>query len=119
MNTRLLQLICLLRSFFNKSQENEVTSSADVACTSKEEESVPSAPSEVAVIVQSVTSNEEPDSTTETVHVSQTSSGTDDKPVDLSSKKSDSDCSESTQGKVRICSGFFCKDGSMPFCRLV
>ncbi|XP_010130136.1 PREDICTED: E3 SUMO-protein ligase RanBP2, partial [Buceros rhinoceros silvestris] len=92
-----------------ETEENEVTSSADVACTSKEEEPVPSA-SEVAVIGQSVTSNEESDSTTETVHVSQTS-GTDDKPVDLSTKKSDSDCSESTQGNRVISFGFSSTSG--------
>ena len=60
----------------------------------------------MTVFVQSATNSEEPDSTTETVRVSQTLSGADDKPVDLSAKKSDSDCSESAQGKVRVCSVF-------------
>uniref|UniRef100_A0A672TVG1 E3 SUMO-protein ligase RanBP2 n=1 Tax=Strigops habroptila TaxID=2489341 RepID=A0A672TVG1_STRHB len=41
--------------------------------------------------------HEEPDSTTETVCVSQTGSGAEDTPVDLSTKKSDSDSSQSTQ----------------------
>ena len=69
-------------------------------CTSQEEVPTPST-SEVTVFVQSAANNEEPDSTTETVHVSQTLSGADDKPVDLSTKKSvDSEQSES-QGKVR------------------
>uniref|UniRef100_A0A8C0C2L4 E3 SUMO-protein ligase RanBP2 n=1 Tax=Buteo japonicus TaxID=224669 RepID=A0A8C0C2L4_9AVES len=70
-----------------KSQENEVTSSADLVCTSKEEGPTPST-GEVTVSVQSATNSEEPDSTTETVLVSQTLSGADDKPVDLSTKKS-------------------------------
>ncbi|NWU64115.1 RBP2 ligase, partial [Pterocles burchelli] len=86
-------------------KENEVTSSTDLVCTSKEEVPTPSA-GEVTVFVQSPTNNEEPDSTTETVHVSQTLSGADDKPVDLSTKKSDSDCSEATQGDTVISFGF-------------
>ncbi|XP_064295759.1 ranBP2-like and GRIP domain-containing protein 4 isoform X1 [Phalacrocorax carbo] len=84
-------------------KENEVTSSTDLVCTSKEE--VPT-PSTGDVFVQSATNSEEPDSTTETVHVSQTLSGADDKPVDLSTKKSDSDCSESTQENRTISFGF-------------
>ncbi|XP_027745466.1 E3 SUMO-protein ligase RanBP2-like isoform X4 [Empidonax traillii] len=79
---------------------NEVASSSDLVCTSKEETPTPSI-DEVTVFVQSSTSSEEPDFTTEKVQVSQTSSRADDTPVDLSTKKSDSDCSESTQGKVR------------------
>ncbi|XP_010285594.1 PREDICTED: E3 SUMO-protein ligase RanBP2 [Phaethon lepturus] len=86
-------------------KENEVTSSTDLVCTSKEEVPTPSA-GEVTVFVQSTTNNEEPDSTTETVHVSQTLSGADDKPVDLSTKKSDSDCSESIQENRIISFGF-------------
>lgn len=61
----------------------------------------------MTVFVQSPTNNEEPDSTTETVHESQTLSRADDKPVDLSTKKTDLDCSESTQGKVRGMFSFF------------
>ncbi|XP_009876789.1 PREDICTED: E3 SUMO-protein ligase RanBP2 [Apaloderma vittatum] len=83
-------------------KEDEVTSSADLVCTSKEE--LPS--TEATVFVQSAPSNEEPDTTTETVDVPQTLSGTDDKPVDLSTKKSDSDCSESTQENKVISFGF-------------
>lgn len=64
--------------------------------------------SELTVVVQSATNNEEPDSTTETVHVSQAGSGAEDTPVDLSTKKSDSDSPESTQGMVR---GMFCLFG--------
>uniref|UniRef100_A0A8C3SRM5 E3 SUMO-protein ligase RanBP2 n=1 Tax=Chelydra serpentina TaxID=8475 RepID=A0A8C3SRM5_CHESE len=48
--------------------------------------SVPST-SEAEVSVPSTTKCEEPDSTTESPHTSQTLSGTDDKPVDLSTKK--------------------------------
>ncbi|XP_054255486.1 ranBP2-like and GRIP domain-containing protein 4 isoform X3 [Indicator indicator] len=73
-------------------KENEVTSSTDLVCASK----VPTPASEVTVFVQSPTNNEEPDSTTETVNAS----SSDDKPVDLSNKKSDSESSESTQGNV-------------------
>ncbi|NWU91300.1 RBP2 ligase, partial [Upupa epops] len=75
-------------------KENEVTSSTDLGCTSKEKVPIVSA---CEVFIQSATNNEESDSTIETLHVSQTSTGADEKPVDLSSKKSDSDCSESTQ----------------------
>lgn len=81
-------------------QENEVASSSDLVCTSKEEAPALSK-DEVTVHVQSGTSNEESHSTTETARVSQTLSQAEDKPVDLSAKKSDSDGSESTQGKVR------------------
>ncbi|XP_035750294.1 E3 SUMO-protein ligase RanBP2 isoform X3 [Egretta garzetta] len=88
-----------------ETKENEVTSSTDLVCTSKEEVPTPST-GEVEVFVQSATSNEEPDSTTETVHVSQTLSGADDKPVDLSTKKSDSDSSESTQENRILSFGF-------------
>lgn len=56
---------------------------------------------EVTVCAQSGSSSEESHSTTETVQVSQTSSRAEDKPVDLSTKKSDSGGSESTQGRVR------------------
>ncbi|NXI92799.1 RBP2 ligase, partial [Psophia crepitans] len=87
-----------------ETKENEVTSSTDLVCTSKEEVPTPST-SKVTVFVQSATSNEKPDSTTETVHVSQSLSGADDKPVDLTTKKSDSDSSESTQ-ENRIIFGF-------------
>ncbi|NXH21299.1 RBP2 ligase, partial [Bucco capensis] len=85
--------------------ESEVTSSTDLVCTSKEEVPAPST-SEATVVVQSATNNEEPDSTTETVHASQTLSGGDDKPVDLSTKKSDLDSSESTQENRVISFGF-------------
>ncbi|XP_010177021.1 PREDICTED: E3 SUMO-protein ligase RanBP2, partial [Mesitornis unicolor] len=88
-----------------ETKENEVTSSTDLVCTSKEEVPTPST-SEVTVFVQSATNNEEPDSTTGSVHVSQTLSGADDKPVDLSAKKSDSDCSESVQENKIISFGF-------------
>ncbi|XP_029820675.1 ranBP2-like and GRIP domain-containing protein 4 isoform X1 [Manacus vitellinus] len=83
-----------------ETKENEVASLSDLVCTSKEE-MLPASNNEVTVFVQSATSNEETDSSTETVQVLQTSSRADDTPVDLSTKKSDSDCSESTQGKVR------------------
>ncbi|XP_051472594.1 ranBP2-like and GRIP domain-containing protein 4 isoform X2 [Apus apus] len=88
-----------------ETKENEVASSADLVCISKEEVLAPSA-GEVTVFVQSATDNEDPDSTTDTVHVSQTSSGANDKPVDLSTKKSDLDCSESTQDNRVISFGF-------------
>ncbi|XP_072705902.1 ranBP2-like and GRIP domain-containing protein 4 isoform X4 [Ciconia boyciana] len=88
-----------------ETKENEVTSSTDLVCTSKEEVPTPST-GEVTVFVQSAANNEEPDSTTETVHVSQALSGADDKPVDLSTKKSDLDCSESTQENRIISFGF-------------
>ncbi|XP_054673575.1 ranBP2-like and GRIP domain-containing protein 4 isoform X2 [Grus americana] len=88
-----------------ETKENEVTSSTDLVCTSKEEVPTPST-SEATVFVQSATENEEPDSTTETVHVSQPLSGADDKPVDLSTKKSDLDCTESTQENRIISFGF-------------
>ncbi|XP_008944668.1 PREDICTED: E3 SUMO-protein ligase RanBP2 [Merops nubicus] len=88
-----------------ETKENEVTSSTDLVSMSKEEVPASSA-SEVAVFVQSSTNSEEPDSTTETVPVSQTLSGADDKPVDLSTKKSDADCSESTQEDRVISLGF-------------
>ncbi|NXN42530.1 RBP2 ligase, partial [Rhinoptilus africanus] len=87
-----------------ETKDNEVTSSTDFVCTSKEE--VPTSTGEVTVLVQSATSSEEPDSTTETVHVSQTLSGADDKPVDLTTKKTDLDCSESTQENRIIGFGF-------------
>lgn len=81
-------------------QENEVAGSSDLVCTSKEE--IPAlSKDEVSVCVQSGASSEESHSTTETVQVSQTLSRPEDKPVDLSTKKSDSDGSESTQGKVK------------------
>ncbi|XP_039240385.1 E3 SUMO-protein ligase RanBP2 isoform X2 [Pipra filicauda] len=83
-----------------ETNENEVASSRDLVCTSKEE-MLPASNDEVTIFVQSATSSEETDSSTETVQVLQTSSRADDTPVDLSTKKSDSDCSESTQGKVR------------------
>ncbi|KAJ7406949.1 E3 SUMO-protein ligase RanBP2-like isoform X3 [Willisornis vidua] len=88
-----------------ETKENEVGSSSDSVCTSKAE--MPTASTdEVTALVQSATSSEEPDSTTETVQVSQTSSGAADTPVDLSAKKSDSDCSESTQETRVISFGF-------------
>ncbi|NXJ65432.1 RBP2 ligase, partial [Rostratula benghalensis] len=78
-----------------ETKENEITSSTDSVCISKE---VPiSSTSEVTVFVQSATNDEEPDSTTEPVHSSQILSGGDNKPVDLSTKKGDLECSESTQ----------------------
>ncbi|NXN28332.1 RBP2 ligase, partial [Nycticryphes semicollaris] len=78
-----------------ETKENEVTSSTDSVFISKE---VPTpSTSEVTVFVQSATNDEEPDSTTETVHSSEILSGGDNKPVDLSTKKADLDCSESTQ----------------------
>ncbi|XP_074001366.1 ranBP2-like and GRIP domain-containing protein 4 [Numenius arquata] len=79
-----------------ETKDNEVTSSTDLVRTSKEVVPTPST-GEVTVFVQSAANNEEPDSTTETVHVSQILSGGDNKPVDLSTKKTDVDCSESTQ----------------------
>ncbi|NXL64296.1 RBP2 ligase, partial [Chordeiles acutipennis] len=88
-----------------ETQENEVTSSTDLASTSKEEVST-SLAGEVTVFVQSAINNEEPDSATKAVHVSQTSAAVDDKPVDLSTKKSDSDCSESTQENSIASFGF-------------
>ncbi|KAJ7397304.1 hypothetical protein BTVI_136638 [Pitangus sulphuratus] len=88
-----------------ETKENEVVSSSDLVCTSKEETPTPSI-DEVAVFVQSPTSSEEPDFTTEKVQVLQTSSRADDTPVDLSTKKSDSDYSESTQENRVISFGF-------------
>ncbi|NXK95726.1 RBP2 ligase, partial [Formicarius rufipectus] len=86
-------------------KENEVVNSSDLLCTSKEEMPTPSA-DEVTVSVQSATSNKEQNSTTETVQVSQTSSQAADTPVDLSTKKSDSDSSESIQENRVISFGF-------------
>lgn len=85
-----------------ESQENEVTSSSDVVFT--REVSVPSI-NEEAISVQSTITSEEPVSTTECTHVSQTLSGTDDKPVDLSTKKeNDPDSTDSTvQGGMLSC----------------
>ncbi|NXU84416.1 RBP2 ligase, partial [Xiphorhynchus elegans] len=88
-----------------ETNENEVASSTDLVCTSKEEMPTPST-NEVTVLVQSATSSEEPESTTETVQVSQTSSQAADTPVDLSTKKIDSDCSELTQENRVISFGF-------------
>ncbi|NXE91180.1 RBP2 ligase, partial [Menura novaehollandiae] len=88
-----------------ETKETEAASSSDLVCTSKEETRTPST-DEVTVLVQSATSSEEPDCTTEAVQVSQTLSRADDKPVDLSTKKSDSDCSESTQENRIISFGF-------------
>ncbi|NXX40384.1 RBP2 ligase, partial [Tricholaema leucomelas] len=84
-----------------ETKENEVTSSTDLVCTDKEDVPTPAA-SDVTVFVQSATNNEEPYSTTETMHVS----GSDEKPVDLSTKKSDLECSESTQENRVISFGF-------------
>ncbi|KYO41367.1 E3 SUMO-protein ligase RanBP2 [Alligator mississippiensis] len=88
-----------------ESQENEVTSSSDVVFT--REVSVPSI-NEEAISVQSTITSEEPVSTTECTHVSQTLSGTDDKPVDLSTKKeNDPDSTDSTvQGTGPLSFGF-------------
>ncbi|NXG03116.1 RBP2 ligase, partial [Sakesphorus luctuosus] len=88
-----------------ETKENEVGSSSDLVCTSKEE-MLTASTDEVTALVQSATSSEEPDSTTETVQVSQTSPRAADTPVDLSTKKSDSDCSESTQENRVISFGF-------------
>ncbi|NXP27990.1 RBP2 ligase, partial [Scytalopus superciliaris] len=88
-----------------ETKENEAASSSDLVCSSKEEMPTSSTDA-VTVLVQSATSSEEPDSTTETVQVSQTSSRAVDAPVDLSTKKSDSDCSESTQENRVISFGF-------------
>lgn len=60
----------------------------------------------MTVFAQSAPNSEEPDSTTETVCVSQTGSGAEDTPVDLSTKKSDSDSSQSTQETRVISFGF-------------
>uniref|UniRef100_A0A452J4I4 Uncharacterized protein n=1 Tax=Gopherus agassizii TaxID=38772 RepID=A0A452J4I4_9SAUR len=70
-----------------------ITSSTDIVCTSEAEVSVPS-----------TTRCEEPDSTTESPPTSQTLSGTDDKPVDLSTKKeNDPNLTESiNQGNVLL-----------------
>ncbi|XP_077029479.1 E3 SUMO-protein ligase RanBP2 isoform X2 [Agelaius phoeniceus] len=86
-------------------KENEVASSSDLVSTSKEETPIPSK-DEVTELAQSGTSSEESHSTTETVQVSQTLSRAEDKPVDLSTKKSDSDGSESTQENRIISFGF-------------
>ncbi|NXG17876.1 RBP2 ligase, partial [Grallaria varia] len=88
-----------------ETKENEVASSSDLVYTSKEEMPTPST-DVVIVLVQSATSREEPDPTTDAVQVSQTSSQAADTPVDLSTKKSDSDCSESTQENRVISFGF-------------
>nr|XP_006114608.2 ranBP2-like and GRIP domain-containing protein 4 isoform X1 [Pelodiscus sinensis] len=80
-----------------ESVENEVTSSTDVVRTDETELSVPS-----------TSKCEEPDSTTESLHTSQTLSGTDEKPVDLSTKKENdpnlTDCAN--QGSKTIAFGF-------------
>ncbi|XP_067419725.1 E3 SUMO-protein ligase RanBP2-like isoform X2 [Emydura macquarii macquarii] len=77
--------------------ENEVTSSTDLVCTSEAEVSVPS-----------TTKCEEPDSTTESTYTSQTLSETEDKPVDLSTKKeNDPNLTDSTNhGSRPIAFGF-------------
>ncbi|XP_062982267.1 ranBP2-like and GRIP domain-containing protein 4 isoform X3 [Elgaria multicarinata webbii] len=68
------------------SSTEEVTSSTDDVCTTKEEEPTVAA-----------SRTEEPDSTTEPTHIIQTLLGTEDKPVDLSTKKeSDSRSTAST-----------------------
>ncbi|XP_009077662.1 PREDICTED: E3 SUMO-protein ligase RanBP2, partial [Acanthisitta chloris] len=85
-------------------KENEAASSGDLTSTNKEE--IPTPAEEVTVFVQSATSSKESDSTTETLQVSQTSSQADEKPVDLSTKKSDSECAESTQENKIISFGF-------------
>ncbi|XP_034613967.1 E3 SUMO-protein ligase RanBP2-like isoform X1 [Trachemys scripta elegans] len=87
--------------------ENEVTSSTDIVCTSEAEVSLPST-SEAEVSLPSTTKCEEPDSTTESPPTSQTLSGTDDKPVDLSTKKeNDPNLTESTnQGSRTVAFGF-------------
>ncbi|KAM6291370.1 ranBP2-like and GRIP domain-containing protein 4 [Porphyrio hochstetteri] len=88
-----------------ETEETEVTTSDDFVCTSKEGVPTPST-SEVTVFVQSTTDNEEPDSTTETVCVSEPLSGAGDRPVDLSTKKCDLDSSESAQENRIISFGF-------------
>ncbi|XP_027496539.1 ranBP2-like and GRIP domain-containing protein 4 isoform X3 [Corapipo altera] len=88
-----------------ETKENEVAGSSDLVCTTKEE-MPPASTDEVTVFVQSATSSEETDSSTETVQVLETSSRADDTPVDLSTKKSDSDYSESTQENRVISFGF-------------
>uniref|UniRef100_A0A8C3H918 E3 SUMO-protein ligase RanBP2 n=1 Tax=Chrysemys picta bellii TaxID=8478 RepID=A0A8C3H918_CHRPI len=87
--------------------ENEVTSSTDIVCTSEAEVSLPST-SEAEVSLPSTTKCEEPDSTTESPPTSQTLSGTDDKPVDLSTKKENNpNLTESTnQGSRTVAFGF-------------
>ncbi|NXP14298.1 RBP2 ligase, partial [Thinocorus orbignyianus] len=99
-----------------ETKDNEVTSSTDSVSTSKEEVPTP-ATSEVTVFVQSATNDEEPDSATETLHVSQDLSGGDNKPVDLSTKKTDSDCSESTQ-ENRLMGFSFGNTGGLSFADL-
>ncbi|XP_074847123.1 ranBP2-like and GRIP domain-containing protein 4 [Carettochelys insculpta] len=92
--------------------ENDVTSSTDLVCTSEAKVSVPSTikceepGSEAEVSVPSTTKCE--DSTTESLHTSQTLSGSDDKPVDLSSKKeNDPNLIDSTnQGSGTVAFGF-------------
>ncbi|NXT76556.1 RBP2 ligase, partial [Zapornia atra] len=88
-----------------ETEENEVTTSTDFVCTSKEGVPTPLT-SEVTVFVQAATDNEEPDSTTETECVSEPLSGAGDKPVDLSTKKCDLDSSESAQENRIISFGF-------------
>ncbi|XP_069733639.1 ranBP2-like and GRIP domain-containing protein 4 isoform X3 [Phaenicophaeus curvirostris] len=88
-----------------ETKENEATSSTSLVCASEEEAPTPSA-DEVTSSVQSVTRSEEPDSPSETVPVSENLSGANDKPVDLSTKKSDLDCLESTQENRAITFGF-------------
>ncbi|NWS96218.1 RBP2 ligase, partial [Mionectes macconnelli] len=99
-----------------ETKENEVASSSDLVCISKEEMPTPST-DEVTVFVQSPTSSEEQDFTTEKVQLSQTSSRADDTPVDLSTKKSDSDCSESTQ-ENRVASFGFGNTAGLSFADL-
>ncbi|NXD23223.1 RBP2 ligase, partial [Spelaeornis formosus] len=86
-------------------RENEVASSSVLVYTSKEETPSPSK-DEVPVCVQSDTVIEESHSTTEAVQISQTLPRAEDKPVDLSTKKSESDGSELTQENRIISFGF-------------
>ncbi|XP_053916256.1 ranBP2-like and GRIP domain-containing protein 4 isoform X1 [Cuculus canorus] len=88
-----------------ETKEDEATSSTVLVCASEQEAPTPST-DEVTASVQSAPSSEEPESPTETVPVSESLSGADDTPVDLSTKKSDLDCSESTEENRVITFGF-------------
>ncbi|NWH63820.1 RBP2 ligase, partial [Geococcyx californianus] len=88
-----------------ETKDNEVTSSTDLVCASEEEVLAPSS-DEVTVPVQSATNSAVIDSSTEAAPMSQSLSRADEKPVDLSTKKSDLDCSESTPENRIITFGF-------------
>nr|XP_060625672.1 ranBP2-like and GRIP domain-containing protein 4 isoform X2 [Anolis sagrei ordinatus] len=84
-----------------EAQVEEVTSSTDDTCTTKEEDLVVGV-SRNEEPDSSTSKAEEPDSTTKPIHTIQALLGTDDKPVDLSTKKeSDSSSVTSTDQEIK------------------